>query len=357
MNLTLHLTTNCNMNCSYCYNKKNNYSTEMDFEISRKAIELAISKTTDSEISVTFVGGEPLLKMTMIRDIVEFCKNIKSHVFLFSILTNGLLLDEEFLRFSVKNHISISLSLDGTEPAHNMFRKIGSNDSWILVMDKFKLLTSHIPDSMILITLNPETVPFLSESIKYLVKQKAKAISVSLNYMVKWNSKTLESLQIQLANIAQFYQNSLASGNTFYLNLFDSRISTLINGFCHKGRCAAGYNHLSIAPDGGLFPCIAFVEPNGFYQIGELTNGPNMTRWEEINSLNQPDMQECQDCAIQDRCFNWCACSNYLGTGRGNSISPTLCSVEKMLVPLADEIATELFEAKNRFFMDRFYNG
>jgi len=344
------------MNCSYCYNQENHYTTDMNFEVARKAIELAISKTKASEISITFVGGEPLLKKELLKKIVEGCHKYEKHVFLFSILTNGLLLDENFINFSINNNISISLSLDGIKPAHDLFRKIGDDESWNLVMEKYELLTPLMPTSMILITLNPETVPYLFDSVKFLVDQKAKVISVSLNYMVNWNEQDLKSLNNQLQHLADFYYNSYETGNTFYLNLFDSRISTLIDGACHKGRCASGFNHLSVAPDGGLFPCIAFVEQDGFYQIGNVVDGLDMQRWAELNKLNQPNMPECHDCAIQERCFNWCACSNYLGTGEASSISPTLCSLEKMLVPLADKIATDLFTSKNRFFMDKFYH-
>lgn len=328
----------------------------MNLEIARKAIEMAISRTTSSEISVTFLGGEPLLKKDLIREIVEECHKYDKHVFLFSILTNGLLLDEDFIRFSLKNNISISLSLDGIKPAHDLFRKIGNNESWNLIMEKFKLLTSFIPASMILVTLNPETTQYLFESVKFLVEQKAKGISVSLNYMVNWSKQDLDLLNSQLKLIADYYFTSYETGNTFYLNLFDGRISTLISGICNKGRCASGFNHLSIAPDGGLFPCIAFVEQDGFYQIGNVADGPDMPRWAELLKLNQTNMKECQDCAIKERCFNWCACSNYLATGKGNTIPPTLCSLEKILIPLADGIAEKLFKADNRIFMDKFYN-
>jgi len=328
----------------------------MSFDTARSSIELAVSKSSGPEISITFVGGEPLLKRELIKQIVEDCKQHDKHVFFFSILTNGILLDKDFLEFCLRNNVSISLSLDGIKQAHDRFRKIGEDQSWDLIMEKFRLLLAIMPTSMILITLNPETTKYLFESIKYLVEQKAKAISVSLNYMVKWTEQDLALLNDQMVLTADYYHDSYLTGDTFYLNLFESRISTLIDGKCNKGRCAVGFNHLSVAPDGGYFPCIAFVEPAGFYQVGNAADGPDLERWTELNTLNQPNQRECLDCAIKERCFNWCACSNYLGTGKGSTISPTLCGLEKMLIPLADGIAEKLFKANNRIFMDKFYN-
>ena len=229
MDLTLHLTSSCNMNCSYCYDKKQEYQQDMTFAIAQKIIDFAVNQTGSKTINITFVGGEPLLKKELIKQTVEYCNQHNEKTFLFSILTNGLLLDNEFIDFSLMNNIAISLSLDGIEESHNLYRKIGDNDSWEIINAKFELLISKIPESMILITLNPETVKYLADSISYLIESGAKSISISLNFMVSWHNDQLSLLQSPLMEISKFYKRCYKENNYFYLNIFDSRIHSLID--------------------------------------------------------------------------------------------------------------------------------
>ena len=355
MNLTLHITSNCNMNCSYCYDKEIEYQKDMTFSIAQKAIDFAVNQTNSKTITITFVGGEPLLKKELIKQIVEYCNQNIEKTFLFSILTNGLLLDNEFIDFSLMNNISISLSLDGIEKSHNLYRTIGDNDSWKIINAKFELLISKIPESMILITLNPETVKYLDDSISNLIEGGAKVISVSLNYMVNWHNEHLNLLKSQLNKIAKFYKRSYKNNNIFYLNVFDSRIHSLIDGFVNKGRCDSNGNHLSIAPNGDLFPCIAFVKKDSDYKIGSIDSGIDSKKNKEFQQKRVISNNVCNNCDIKDRCFNWCACSNYLATGNINEISPVLCEFEKMLIPICDKITQELYSENDQSFMKMFY--
>lgn len=355
MNLTLHLTSNCNMNCSYCYNNKQEYQQDMTFAIAQKAIDFAVNQTFSRTINVTFVGGEPLLKKDLIRQIVKYCNKLNEKTFLFSILTNGLLLDNDFIDFSLLNNIAISLSLDGIEKSHNLYRKIGDNGTWDIINLKFELLISKIPESMILITLNPETVIYLSESILYLIGNGAKSISISLNYVFSWQNEHLTLLRSQLIKIAKFYRLCYEENNIFYLNIFDGRIHSLIDGFVNKGRCDSNGNHLSIAPNGDLFPCIAFVKKNSDYKIGNIDSGIVVNKFNEFQKNRAMSNNICYNCDIKDRCFNWCACSNYLGTGKINEVSPVLCEFEKMLIPICDQITEELYSKNYQSFRKRFY--
>lgn len=355
MDITLHLTSKCNMNCLYCYNNNKEYQQDMTIAIAQKAVNFAVKQTEIDIIKITFVGGEPLLKKELIHQIVEYCNQHNEKTFLFSILTNGLLLDEEFINFSLKNNIAISLSLDGIKKSHDLYRKIGKKGSWNMINSKFELLISKIPSSMVLITLNPETVIDLTESISYLIEKGTQAISISLNYLAIWHNKHLSLLQTQLLDIAKFYKLCYQENNHFYLNVFDSRMHSLIDGCVNKGRCDPNGNHISIAPDGDFFLCIAFVKKDSYFQIGSIDSGFNANKYKKFQRKRVISNKNCNNCDIKERCFNWCACSNYLATGAINEIPPFLCEFEKMLIQITDKIAEELYSQKNKNFMKRFY--
>jgi uncharacterized protein len=327
----------------------------MTFDIAKEAIDLFVKKSTQHEEKITFVGGEPLIMRKLIEEIIEYCTKQIDKKILFSILTNGLLLDKAFITFSKQNNIGISLSLDGHKKMHNLFRKIKTEGSWDVISQKFDLLISEIPESMILITLNPETIPYLTESIIYLKGRGAKSISISLNYMTTWTRDHLHLLRAQLIELAEVYKNWYQQSTEIYINIFDSRILAYIDGFMSKGRCDSNGNHISIAPNGDLFPCIAFVKNYSVYKLGNVYTGISYTSRDEFKSNREKRNNICISCGIKDRCFNWCACSNFLATGSINEISSVLCEFEKILIPITDKLAEDLYYEKNQRFLKRFY--
>ena len=62
MNLTLHLTDNCNMDCSYCIREK--CPKDMTEDVLIAACDLAFSR--GQRAGLCFFGGEPLLKKDLI---------------------------------------------------------------------------------------------------------------------------------------------------------------------------------------------------------------------------------------------------------------------------------------------------
>jgi uncharacterized protein len=64
---------------------------------------------------IGFYGGEPLLNIILIKQIVSYTKSLEhTHdlKFKFNITTNGVLLDK-YMNYLIENNFLISLSLDG----------------------------------------------------------------------------------------------------------------------------------------------------------------------------------------------------------------------------------------------------
>lgn len=92
----LSVTRACNLRCRYCYvqNRPDIEGGSMSVETAEKGIKLCHPKGT----SISFFGGEPLLRFDMIREVVEraerMCEKPRFHV-----TTNGILLDDEKAQF------------------------------------------------------------------------------------------------------------------------------------------------------------------------------------------------------------------------------------------------------------------
>lgn len=106
MNKVTFLVTNkCNFKCKHCFVVAGScMKGEMSHEEKFKAIDnlkkLGVNK-------ITFSGGEPLVE----KDIFEYVKHTKNNNLNVGFLTNGLLLDDEKIKFLATNVDSLSISL------------------------------------------------------------------------------------------------------------------------------------------------------------------------------------------------------------------------------------------------------
>ena len=68
MHVTLNLTTDCNLNCRYCYAPPTK-SIDMSEEIIQRAFELGSDISPDNTV-IIFFGGEPLLRKDLIKSAI-----------------------------------------------------------------------------------------------------------------------------------------------------------------------------------------------------------------------------------------------------------------------------------------------
>ena len=112
MNLTLHLTENCNMNCAYCVREKQ--PLRMSEAVVDAAVDLAFSSGKNA--GLCFFGGEPLLETGLIYRAIRRCmlKTIETgKPAYYKMTTNGTLLTERFLENAHAVRMGIGLSFEG----------------------------------------------------------------------------------------------------------------------------------------------------------------------------------------------------------------------------------------------------
>ena len=112
MNLTLHLTENCNMDCAYCVHEKK--PVRMSEAVVDAAVDLAFS--TGKNAGLCFFGGEPLLESGLIYRAIRRCmlKTIETgKPAFYKMTTNGTLLMERFLENAHAIRMGIGLSFEG----------------------------------------------------------------------------------------------------------------------------------------------------------------------------------------------------------------------------------------------------
>ena len=142
----------CNLRCQYCYylEKAELYPDRARHAMSDETLELFVKQyiegQTTREVLFTWHGGEPLLgPIEFYERALELQRHYgRGRTIVNSLQTNGTLLDDAWCDFFAKNGFLVGVSIDGTEPMHDVFRRTaGGGPSHAHVMRGIELLNKH----------------------------------------------------------------------------------------------------------------------------------------------------------------------------------------------------------------------
>ena len=366
MNMTLHLTDACNLRCRYCYQTRS--PERMTEETARKAIDLSrsggegvLAKGDTAHTGVCFFGGEPLLMRGLIEDTVAYANEIHEktgHAFFFRLVTNGILLDESFLEFAAKNRIGLGFSHDGLMQDDARIFPDGTGTAAILE-EKIPLLLKYLPDTMVMCTVYPASVGKFADSVEWLFAKGFRKIYTipMLGAAADWTDERILELDRQYGKISDLYVKWTREGTDFDFPVFDNKIASHILGDAYRHRtCRFGIRQVSVAPDGGIYPCIQFVG-DPLSRMGSVDEGifHGSVPRAVLEERNEPDT--CLLCTLKSRCKYNCRCQNKQMSGSPDRVSPFTCAHEKMLIKYADRAADRLFEEKNETFIRKQYTA
>ena len=152
-------TEECNLRCKYCgYSEIYNTFEErgkrkLSFSKAKLFLDYMLKKwnskqnaSFNTQITISFYGGEPLLNFNFIEQVVNYVSNwrLENNFIKFSMTTNGTLLDR-YMDFLVKWDFSLFISIDGNE-YHNSFRTYANGkNSYEKVYDNISLIKRMNP--------------------------------------------------------------------------------------------------------------------------------------------------------------------------------------------------------------------
>ncbi len=68
--LVLWVTTDCNLRCRYCYANGGDKAEYMDWQVAKQTLDIMLSHSDGFKIQ--FAGGEPLLNIDLIEQVVGY---------------------------------------------------------------------------------------------------------------------------------------------------------------------------------------------------------------------------------------------------------------------------------------------
>ncbi|MCR5610538.1 MAG: SPASM domain-containing protein [Clostridiales bacterium] len=350
MNFTLHVTADCNLACRYCYEKHT--PERMDERTALAACDLMFSYG-HKQNGFSFFGGEPLLCRELIEKVLAYCSELnesRGGRLAYRMTTNGILLDEAFAALANRCDLEIALSHDGLLQDDQRVRKDGSG-TMAALEPKIDLLLRYQPGAIAMLTVLPENVGRLADSVKWLYDRGFSKINavIDLRPDAAWDDDSMALLDAEYLKIVDLSAVCYDLPRPLKFLNFESKIAAHIeNRGCIE--CRLGYKQPSIAPDGNIYPCNQFLNL-AEYRIGDVFSGIDKAAQKRVYDMSTPTEASCTGCAIEKRCRHHCACLNFSMTGDMHTVPPVQCLHEQSVIKNADLLAKRLYEEKSPRFM------
>ena len=329
--LCLHICHDCNLGCKYCFAHEGTYNTEKDymsFEVGKAAIDFLISHSGNRHnLEADFFGGEPLMNLDVVKQIVEYAKaecKKAGKVINFTMTTNCVLLDKDTIDWLNKEMFNIVLSIDGRPEVHNRMRRTHNDkDTQALVLKNAKAMRAVRGDKSYYArgTFTANNLDFAND-VLYLNDQGFDQISMepvvadeNCDYAIR--EEHIPQILAEYDRLAEAYLDRRANGKWF--NFFHFMID-LKNGPCVTKRltgCGAGREYVAVSPVGDIYPCHQFVGGSEEYYMGNVLTGEfNREIQSKFADIVVYDKEGCKDCFAKYYCSGGCSANslNYAGS-------------------------------------------
>ena len=354
--LCLHVSHDCNLRCKYCFASQGDFGGAkeiMNFEVGKAAIDYLIANSGNRRnLEIDFFGGEPLMNFDVVKQLVEYgreAEKARGKNIRFTITTNGVLLDDEKIKYINENMHNVVLSLDGRKEVNdNMRPTVNNKGSYDIIAPKFKKLVSERPkDKYYYIrgTFTRDNLDF-SEDVLHFANEGFKLTSVEPVVGEEENPYALreedlpkvfeeyEKLAVQYADM-----KLKDEGFTFFHFMID-----LNQGPCVIKRitgCGAGNEYLAITPNGDIYPCHQFVGKEE-YKLGSIYddsyNADLGMSFKKAHIYNKP---KCRNCWARFYCSGGCQANNIAFNNDINNPYDIGCQMQKKRIECAIALKAE----------------
>lgn len=334
----------CNLRCSYCFlyedMPRTHHKDLLDLETGKKAIDFLIFRSGNRKnLEVDFFGGEPLLNIEVVREIVSYGRSLENghnKKFKFTMTTNGLLLDDKTIEFINAEFENVVVSIDGRQEVHDAMRKLPNGQgSYDTILDNaYKLVKGREKGSYYIRgTFTRRNLDFDKDAL-HLAECGFKHISIEPVVLVTDTDCTLSNEDLPAISeayerLSKTYLDLKTNGGGF--NFFHFQID-LDKGPCAVKRvtgCGAGSEYVAVTTEGDIYPCHQFVG-NTAYLMGNVTkNVFDASMQKSFRENNVLSKEECKVCWAKFYCGGGCLANAYNFNGDISKPYALGCEIEK----------------------------
>jgi sulfatase maturation enzyme AslB (radical SAM superfamily) len=181
----LFLTRRCNLACRYCHMDRGD--EDADREILKAGIDL-LFRSFD-RVELQFFGGEPLLRMDLLKWCVDYVKEAWSerpptH---FLVTTNALLLRGPVVDALLERGVHLMISLDGASAARRAGRLGDDERAYRVITDNMRELGRRGVPFFVNAVVSPDNVDAMGDNVAALFDLGATTVQVAYELGATWD--------------------------------------------------------------------------------------------------------------------------------------------------------------------------
>jgi radical SAM protein with 4Fe4S-binding SPASM domain len=261
----LHVTDRCNLRCKHCYSKGMGVGEPFSFKEICRLIDQLVFFGGDS---ISLSGGEPLLRRDIKLILTYASRKLKT-----TLLTNGILIDEEMAEVLYSLGVYVQISLDGmSRPVHEGIRGEGT---FLQTMRAIELLLARNMEKRLALSIT-------------IMKSNLAEVTKLIEFALQSGISIVNMRPVMAAGNAKLNWEEINPTPDEYAKLFDElyplffeyrgklKIRGCLSDFIfgtltnpQKRGCPAGET-LMVDSNGNVYPCSMVSHPD--YCLGNIIN-------------------------------------------------------------------------------------
>lgn len=301
----LHMTSNCNIHCAYCYAEKYiNKLPEMTLEKGKEIIDRLKNQTPSAYLC--FTGGEPLSD----KNSYALMKYAKSLGFKVGLETNGSLINAE--KVELLKGIDIQISVDGISPEVNNSTR-GRFDQTITGINL--LLDCGIRPKVVA-TLTSSNIHY---AINFLNYWRKRGVPARFFVIRKFGiAKEYTRLGVSSEELFHLFEKIAVEAGSYKKAAETIMLADQLSFTRPMTCCGMGTRNIAVDGDGNVYPCVHLCLPE--LSIGNILNQEitSITTSPALNGMRVPvtSMAQCAECPFRFFCGGGCRAETYFETGQ-----------------------------------------
>ena len=297
----------CNFRCTYCYAAEARNSQEISEDQLHDGIRVFLRTSRCSRIKICFMGGgEPLLSWSRIHQTLPTLRDISDKQIELSVITNGSILNDDFMADCHDFHIQCNVSFDILEKWQEKQR-----GCFFLVRNNIQTLLDQGIRVRLRATITPDSVHDQRRMIEEVFARWMTQTSLIFEPVI--SAKLLPDADSAKRFFSDYYLHYTEAAR-----FADSKGIKLQNSFIRALEDVQGRfcrNLLTLLPNGQLIRCPCFASPDVLPAITDDSNymgkiaGDELTITESGRKNFLPTVnrfRECETCIAKWHCAGGC---------------------------------------------------
>jgi uncharacterized protein len=340
--LTLHLSDQCNLRCSYCWIKAGESPTAMTPEIAIAALSMFPDDGRDWHIA--FFGGEPLMQFHLLEDVADEAEDRAARqdnkaCCRFHVTTNATLMTYEMARLFRAYDFSIIVSCDGPEEIHDAARGAGS---YAAMLRGLKLLRDAGCSNRVVLrgtwTGNPAHIRARLQTLNGMC---AAGLAAGVALEPAAGASYGAALDAEIRHACNWFAMQARSAGPPRWQCLEKTLRRILWQQWRATECGAGRGYYTVGPNGKIYAC--HKQQNS--EIGRIVSDrpiidePARAKWLDNRFCAR---RECSLCWARHVCGGGCRSESLEFCGGIEKPHAGRCAMMRRLVAEALRLAAAL---------------